>query len=265
MGQEAETNTKNFTAGAGSLYLARLNEDGLPDEDGEIYLGDSDGFSYNPETESLEKWTGDGPTRQKAIDVVTSITREFQMVVNEVTPENFALAFYGSVDVLEQSDDTGISEGFNSVQQGSWYSFGVTTDNPFGDRNITNVIVDDGDEQTYEEGVDYELDAEMGKIKILDGAIEDDDDIEVEYDRPAEDYVQMTTSEEANEPRWLLYKENARAGKNRDIIIPRVEVAPAGEIQFKDPDSAQQITLSAEALLPTNGMPAVIMQDRDPS
>jgi len=260
-----ETNTENFTAGAGSLYFAHLNEDGLPDEDGVQYFGDSDGFSYNPETQELESWTGDGPTRQKAIDITTAITRAFQMILNEVTMENFALAFYGGVDIREQGSDTGVEEGFDNVKVGSWYSFGVTADNPFGDKNVSNVVIDDGNSTVYDEGEDYELDAENGRFRILDGDIEDEDDIEATYDRPAEDYLRMKSSEEANEVLWLEYRENARAGKNRDIIMPRVEVRPEGDVQFKDADSHQQITLSCEALLPNNDMPAVIMENRKAS
>ena len=260
-----ETNTENFTAGAGSLYFAHLNEDGLPDEDGVQYFGDSEGFSYNPETQQLESWTGDGPTRQKAIDITTAITRAFQLILNEVTMENFALAFYGSVSTRAQTADTGIEESFNNVQQGSWYSVGVTADSPFGDKNVSNVVVDDGDTTTYVEDTDYEVDAESGRIKILEGDISDDDDIEVTYDRPAENYLAMESSEEANEVLWLEYRENARAGKDRDIIMPRVEVRPEGDVQFKDADSHQQITLSCEALLPNNDMPAVIMENRKAS
>ncbi len=257
---------KDFTAGAGSLYLAVIGADGLPDDDGLRYLGDSESFSMNLTSETLEAMTGDDQVRQKVISVATSIERLGSMVLNEVREENLGLLVFGEVSDFEQDNTPVEDEAITaSAKADHYYSLGVTAANPAGAKDVTAVTLDDGDTTTYEEGTDYELDAANGRFLVIAGGAAVGEIIEANYTPADSDYRQVQTQEDDNPEFWLEYRENARSGKNRDFIMPRVKVRPDGDASLKDADSHQQIPLQVDALVPNNGAPVLQIIRRDAS
>ena len=253
---------KDFVAGAGSLYIAELDADGLPL--GFRYLGDSESFSLSLTTEDLEAWTGDDQVRQKVISVATSVERMGALLLNEPVEENVGLLIFGDAGELEQAATPVTDEAVtSSAVAGLTYSLGVTIANPAGAKDITSVTLDNGDATAYTEGEDYELDPARGTFRVIPGGAMVGETVEANYTPTAGTYQQVTSREDDNPEFFLKYIENARSGRNRDIYCPRVKIRPDGDFDLKSADSHQQIPLQIDALVPTNGMPVMQVIRRD--
>lgn len=140
---EAPAPELDFTAGCGSVYIALLDEDGLPTE--MRHLGDTESMNLTLSTEDLIAHTGDDQVRQQVINVVTAVTREGSILVNEPTEENLGLLLFGDATELAQTADTGIVETYANVRPGQVISLGATASNPAGALDVSNVVVEDDD------------------------------------------------------------------------------------------------------------------------
>lgn len=256
-------NELNFVAGAGSVYLAALGADGLPDDDGFRYVGNVESININLTTERLVAWTSDDQIRQKAIDVPTSVDRGGAMVIDEPDEDNLGLFFFGDTGTYNQSNTPVTDEAVTaSAKGGRWYQLGVTAANPAGVRDVSSVTLDDGDTTTYDAGDDYELDAEMGRFYVVPGGAMVGENVEADYTPADSDYQQVQTREDDNPEFVLLYKENARAGLDRDMTLHRCKISPDGDFSLKDAESHQQIPLQIDVLVPEIDAPAMTIRRR---
>ena len=239
---------KTITVGAGTLYAAELDDNGEPL--GLRELGDSEGFSITPEAQNIEARAGDGPIGEKLYDITVGVDRSFSMTLNEVLLDNFALFLIGEAGENEQTSEDSTVETIASPTPGLRYSLGVTADRPTGHKDITVASVEEGGgTTTYEEGTDYEVDGSRGHIVILEDGDIGGEDIDVTYDAAEATYQFAESSEDGIPDRYLYYREDATEGPDRDIIMPRVQVRPEGEMQTKSRDEHQQISLDGEALV----------------
>ena len=255
--------SKDVTIGAGRLFIADVNSDGTPGPFS--YVGDSDGFNITTTTTRVEKYAGDGPVAEKIVDQTVQIDHQFGMTLNEVRPENMAIALLGETAVRQQEADATFEE-VTTAKLGSYVNLGATAENPAGVKNISGVEVTDGDTTTYDIGDDYEVDLASGVVYIrTDGAISEDDPITISATVPEEGFVHTFTASDGIGKKALRYMEDAAEGINRDIYIPYCDVRPEGTIELKSRDEIQQITLELTALVPRTGGRAVTIEDRDPS
>lgn len=255
--------TKDVTVGSGRLFAAELDANGAPK--GYLYLGDSEGFTLNASTEQVETWTGDGPIAQRLISQTVASEYTFDLTLNEVRDENFALFFLGESADNDQEANASFEQTV-SVKQGQYVNVGATSALPAGVKDIDTVVVTDGTGvTTYVATDDYIVDAEAGQIYIVVGgdiASAGEEEIIISCDVPAATYEGANTSENGRLKVALMYREDTNQGETRDFFMPRVDVRPSGSVDLKSRDSHQQIPISGTALVALDGSPAVREEKR---
>lgn len=243
--------------GAGRLFFEQTDGSGVPIEGGEVYLGDSPGFSLTVENESIEDRSSDGPVAEKDVDVAIFVNRNFSLQTKNINVDNLALFVIGSVGTVTQTATPVVDEAIDGVQPGRYYQLGVSASNPTGVRGVTAVTVtDDTAVTTYVLDTDYELDAASGRIRIIPGGgIAADSDILVDYTPVANSRQQVTTDNLGAKYGRLRYIEDATFGQghSHDVFAPFVQMKPDGELAMKSRDTVQQMGWTVSVLTPVTG------------
>jgi len=239
----------NYTLGRGELYFNKFKP-GTQVGIGERYFGNTPEFSSSVESENLDHYNSDRGVREKDASVVLQTDRTATFSTDHISPENIALFYFGSVEVLTQTAGTDEEETFEEVQQGLFYQLGVSEANPTGVRGVTNVVVTDGapsDPVTYVLGVDYLVNPELGRVEVLlGGGITGGSDIEVTYDTVANSREVVVSGSLAVEGSMRFIAVNP-VGENIDYLWPWVKITPNGDFALKG-DEWQVIPFSVEIL-----------------
>lgn len=235
----------NYTLGRGELYFNKFKP-GTMVGIGERYFGNTPEVNQTVESESLDHYNSDRGIREKDASVVLQTDRTGTFTTDHISPANIALFFLGSSEVLTQTADTGETETIEGVQQGLFYQLGVTSTNPTGVRNVTNVTVKVAAADMVA-GQDYMLNAELGRIEVLlGGDITSGSDIVITYDTLAstrEVVVSGSTPVEGA----LRYIAQNPMGDQIDYFWPWVKISPNGDFALKG-DEWQTIPFTFEAL-----------------
>ena len=248
---------QNYTLGRGKIFLALRNADGT--YQGERYIGNTPAFGLTINRENLEHFGSDEGVREKDRDITLQTNRSGSFTTDNINPENLAALFFGSASVLTQAAAVGQNESFASVEQGLEYQLGMTAGSVAGVRDIENVVVEVATVAMTVD-VDYEVDAVLGRIKIIEGGgISDGDDIDVTYDTTLSTREQVITGADQVEAR-LRFIANNPEGKDIDYVMPWVKLSPNGEVQLKG-ESWQELpfTVDIQKLV---GLPAIAMDGR---
>lgn len=255
----------NKVLGAGRLFFEETDAQGVPLVAGEVYLGDSPGFSLTITTESIEELSSDGPMAEVDIDRVTRINRNFSLTTKNINADNLAMFVIGDAAMVTQSATPVTGEAINGVLQGRYYQLGVSPSNPTGVRGVTSVTVQDdaATPNSFTAGEDYELDAALGRIYIIPGGgIADDTNLELGYTPVAETRSQITTNNLGAKFGRLRYVEDATFGRPHDVYAPFVQMTPTGELAFKSRDTVQQVGWDVKAMVPPAGGSALYIDGR---
>jgi len=234
---------QNIVLGAGYVFFAEEDEDGNPK--GERYLGDTPGFSITANTENLQVYSSDGPVAELLDDITTQVSRESTVTVQNVDIDNLAAFLLGDVVKRSQESDTVTDERFEDVKVGRWYQLGETDDDFRGARDVSDVTVkrnpDNGSEELTE-GEDYYLDKELGRLYLMpDGGVSDGDEIAVDYSKAEATWDGVETHQLGPQTGKLRFVAHNTTGTNRDLLIPRCQMAPTGDLPFKSRDTQIQL------------------------
>ncbi len=236
-------NSQNYTLGRGELYF--------DDGSGERYLGNTTEFNLSTATETLEHYSSDRGLRNRDRSIVTQITYSGSTTTDNIVVENLAMLFLGTATTLSQGSLTGEIDTFTGVQGYNWYQLGTDATNPAGKRDVSNVSVSidpAGTPTAAVEGTDYELDASLGRIQVLEsGAITDGADIEVTYDVAAYSIEQVVSGDiqVQGKLRYVAYNPSG-AGKQMDYFLPSVTISANGDFALKAEQDWQAIPFSLE-------------------
>ncbi len=228
---------KDYLLGAGKLYFDRFNDDG--DKVGERYLGNSPGFSITLESEDIEHESSDEAVSEVDRRIQLKVKRSGSLQVDNVSIENLALFIQGDIATVTQAAVAVVNEAISDVIQGYWYQLGNPATFPTGVRNVTSVVVTNvAGSTTYILNTDYVLDAEMGRIQIVEGGgIADGGDLHVDYTPAAETRDQIASSPTPIKGA-LRYIADNRDGDNKDAYAPNCVLSPNGEMQMKGKEFA---------------------------
>lgn len=234
-----ETHTNEYVLPKGRIYFDRFDDNGNPT--GERYVGNTPGFTVSIDTQNLEHFSSESGIKEKDLDIVTQITRNSQVTVDDISDDNLALFFTGDLTSIVQSATPIVDEAINNVQQGRWYQLGETSGNPAGIRDVSAVtITDDVPNPAFTEGAgnDYLLDAELGRIYIIPGGnIANDTNLLCDYTPAAKTVTQMATATKQIKGKLRYVADNPQ-GKNRDLLAPSVTLKPTGDFSMKSEDDA---------------------------
>lgn len=252
--------------GAGRLYFQLMSAAGEFLSSTEVYLGDSPGFTLSVSNENLEDWSSDGPIATKDVDVATRVDRSFTLQTKDISFDNMALFVIGTRATINQTDTPVVAEPHNAVTPGGYIQLGATAANPIGVRNVTGVVVEDDDivdPVEFTLGEDYELDAETGRIRIVeDGLITAGTNLRIGYTPVAASYDQVTSDDLGAKYGRLRYIEDATFGPGRDLVASFVQLKPTGELAMKSREAVQQMGWECSALTPPAGGPAIVYAGR---
>lgn len=253
--------TQNLKLGRGEVYFARFKS-GTQTPEGERYFGNTPELSLNVESEELEHFSSDHGVNEKDDSMTLQVTRAGSFTTDNIDPRNIALFFFGDADTLSVDAAADQEEVIADVEPGLFYQLGVSDAAPSGVRKVTSVVVTDGQAEptTYVLNTDYALDADLGRIEILEGgAIESGDDITVEYDVSASTRTRIISGNQPIEGAFRYLERNPK-GANIDWFLPWVKITPNGDYALKG-DEWQTIPFNIE-VLKKGDLEAVYMDGR---
>lgn len=221
---------KDYTLGKGEVYF---DADGT----GERYLGNTTVFNVTVESESLDHFDSDQGIRVKDDSTVLEVNRSATITTDNVSVENVALFLMGDISTITQTAVAVTAEEINGVLEGRFYQLGKTTINPQGLRGVTAVTVTIAPATPAVLDTDYTLDADMGRIYIVEGGgITDADDLLVDYTPVANSRQRVATNNDASLTGALRFIAKNPKGTSRDWYMPQVTLRPEGDFALKGDD-----------------------------
>ncbi|RLJ20802.1 hypothetical protein DJ031_04640 [bacterium endosymbiont of Escarpia laminata] len=236
-----QTKAANIVLGAGYLYFDE--EDASGNLTGERYIGDTPGFSLSIATEKVDIDSSDGPVAEELVSITKKVKRGGSVGVRDVEGDNLAAFVLGDKSTKTQTSTPVVDEA-HTVDTDRYYQLGASVSNPTGVRNVSSVVVTGtGGTPTYTVTSDYVVNAVEGRIYIVPGgAITDGTGILVDYTPAANTREQVVSNTSGAKTGALRFVADNTAGANRDLYIPRCEMAPSGDLSFKSRDNAQEMT-----------------------
>lgn len=246
----------NYTLGRGELFFAQYAP-GTENEQGERYLGNTPEFNMTIEEEALDHYSSDHGVNEKDASISLSTNRTGSLTTDNISPENVALFFFGAQSTFTHTGATVTDEAVAAVKQGLTYQLGKTTLNPVGARDLdflstgpnVNIIVTDdaGSPATFDEGDDYTIDMDLGRLYIVPGgAITDGTNLEVDYKTKTTTRDRIISGANAIQGALRFISFNPE-GKRMDYYMPKVKLTPNGDYNLKG-DEWQQIPFTIEIL-----------------
>jgi len=230
--------TKNYVLGRGKLFFDPFAP-GTRTRIGEAYFGNTTEFNLTIESESLDHFDSDQGVRTKDDSVILELTRTGAMTTDNISEENAALFILGELSEVTQEATPVMAENLGVALPGRFYQLGNTVTNPQGVRGVTTVSVTD-DAATpvvAVEGTDYNLDAALGRIEIIDGGLFDGiKNALVDYTPTANTRKRVTTSSSASVDGAIRFIASNAKGKQKDVYIPYVTLQPTGDWSMKGED-----------------------------
>lgn len=238
--------TKNYVLGRGKLFLDPFAP-GTKDKTGERYFGNTTEFNLTVESESLDHFDSDQGVRSKDDSVILELSRNGSLTTDNISEENTALFVLGEVSDVAQTSTPVTDEAIGNAGiplQGRYYQLGASTSNPQGVRGVTSVTVNidpNGTSSVAVEGTDYTLEADLGRIYIMEGgAIDGQTEVSVDYTPDDNTRKRVTTSAEASVEGALRFVAFNAKGKQKDVYIPYVTLQPTGDWALKGDDWQNQ-------------------------
>jgi hypothetical protein len=224
---------------------------------GEIYLGNCPGFKLQIEVQKAEHYSSETGLRQKDDSTVLEVKRSASITCDNMNAANTALFLSGSTGDQNQSagevDDN--DPEIITVIPGRTYQLGIGEQAVVGRRQVTDVVVKDQDDlQTYDAGKDYSLDAQRGILQILAGGKIEAGEIHVSYKYAACTWRGIRSGDNGDMTGALRVAADNAKGPNLDYWLPRVSLAPSGDLSvIADGTDYNQMTFKADVLKPASG------------
>lgn len=234
----------NYVIGQGKLYLdafQKVNGVYVPGtKTGEVFVGDCPSFSIEISTENKEYWSSTKAVKTKERNVGFQVDYKAMMETGDVSFDNLAIAFLGSISTVATSTATITGEALtSSAIAGAEYQIGASLTNPTGVRNLDQfttgsvdvVVKSVAPAATLTAGTDYTVDLILGRVKILNTAAAVGKSLTVDYKTKAASRSRVIAASDKFNGSLRYIADNV-AGNNRDVYIPYVELSPKGEFAF---------------------------------
>lgn len=158
--------------GAGDLYISRYESGAWLPYEGPF---EADEFSVKPNSELKEQVSKGKTTYGQVIESVSlAKPADFTATLTEVNKQTLALALLGSSAALTQTGSSVVDEVVTAAK-GKWLALSKS--------NVSSVVVkNSAGSTTYVAGTDYEVNATLGWVKILDAsAIADASSLKISF------------------------------------------------------------------------------------
>ena len=212
-------------------------------------FGNCPEFTLTSEVETLVHNSSQHGRRIKDAEIIIDAALSGTVTTDDINTENIERWFMGETSLLTTTAQTGSTLVVESAKVNDIHQLGETAQNDGGVRNVSNVVVTlTGTPATkLKLGVDYTVDEELGIFTYLE---EQTASTTITFDVAASTR-EVTISTDIQIEGEMKFVAMNPDGPRRDIIIPRVRLAPNGDFQLvNDPDSPafQQMPLTISAL-----------------
>lgn len=228
--------TKNYVLGRGKLYFDQYAA-GTQNLTGERYIGSTPSFGISIESSTLDHMSMEEGVKVNDRSVLLDITRSGTFTTDNVDPKNLSLFLLGDADALTVAGGAITGYTINSVSQDRYYQLGASSTNITGARNVSLVTVQDDTPTTpvtFTVNVDYTVDAELGRLYIVEGgAIVDGTNLVIGYTEAAYTRSQVITSDNIKIEGALRFISFNADGEQGDFFMPYVQISPSGELTLK--------------------------------
>jgi hypothetical protein len=224
--------------GSGDLNIDVYGADGS--RTGELDVGNASAFAINAPT--IEKKEQKGFRREnfgkKIASVPISKEQELKITLTDINRKNLALALMGTDAVYTQTAGNNTADAETVIGHTDKWTKLVCRNL---DSETPPVVKDSTETTTYVEGDDYEVDYQVGRIKVLSaGDIEDGDSLKVGSTWLAitDGYrVQALTKDVLYAYIRLIGKDLAH-DRDCEVVVFKAELVPSGDINWLTDDFA---------------------------
>ncbi|MGV1944895.1 MULTISPECIES: phage tail tube protein [unclassified Agrobacterium] len=239
------TTTSNATLmiGRGELYFDRFAAGTLKGE-GELYLGNTPGFTLSRTVEEVERFTSYGGQQIKIGSLITREVQTADITTDNSSMENIALWFGSDPNDVGQLAIGTINESIK-VKRGRWYQLGTSAE-PFGVRHVEPDIEFTLSGSPVDKLTNFILDRVEGRFYVLDEAPDVDDGETVSVSFQWRTSASVDATESSREVVGALrYISKNPVGPSISYYFPYVRITPASQIDFKT-DAWQEFSFEVE-------------------
>jgi hypothetical protein len=221
----------NLSLGAGEVLFDRFDANGNPT--GYRHLGNVESLAITTTVETVQKKSSMDGARGIYKEAVIGSEAEVSMVLSEYDPENLALALLGDTATFSQASSAAQTgrqiNGGAALKFDRWYYLGF--------KQVTVTAVKQG-ATTGVLGTDYELNTELGLIKIKSGGAFTEAVTTWDGSAAAVTGTQVRGLSVGKIEGRLKYfsAANQAAGPRWEVDIHKVTLNPDGELQFISED-----------------------------
>lgn len=238
--------------GSGDLNLDVYDSSG--NRTGELDVGNAAVFTINPPT--LEKKERSGMRRenyaQTIKSVITKQEQELKFTLTDINRKNLALAMFGTdADYTQTAGNNTSTPESVTAHHDKW----TKLSNRNLDPATPPVVKDATDTTTYVEGTDYEIDYQVGRIKVLaTGSIADGDTLHVGSTWLAISNGFKVQGNKVSKIECFIRLIGQDQANDRDceVIVQKAQVEPSGDINWLTEDFAQ-LEFSGKILATNDG------------
>jgi hypothetical protein len=221
----------NLSLGAGEVLFDRFDANGNPT--GYRHMGNVESLAITTTVETVQKKSSMDGARGIYKEAVIGSEAEVSVVLSEYDPENLALALLGDTATFSQSASS--SQTGRQINGGAplkfdrWYYLGF--------KQVTVTAVKQG-ATTGVLGTDYELNTELGLVKIKSGGAFTEAVTTWDGSAAAVTGTQVRGLSVGKIEGRLKYfsAANQAAGPRWEVDIHKVTLNPDGELQFISED-----------------------------
>ncbi len=230
------TTTSNATLviGRGELYFDRFATGTLKGE-GELYFGNTPGFTVSRTVEEVERFTSYGGQQIKTDSLITREVQTADITTDNSSMENIALWFGAEPDTDGQLAIGMVTETIK-VRKGRWYQLGTSIE-PFGVRHVEPDIEFTSDGSPVDKLSNFILDRVEGRFYVLDEApdVDNGDTLSITFQwRTSASVDTVASTKEVVGA--LRYISKNPVGPSISYYFPYVRITPASQIDFKTDD-----------------------------
>ena len=222
---------------------------------GEVPFGNTPGITITISETRAPHYSSEQGLSEKDKDEPVRVDRTGTLNCDNFSTANAGLWLSADVEKITQVA-TPVTGEVRNVLPGREYQLGATAAKPLGIRGVSAITVKNADgTTTYVAGVDYNVDAETGRVQIIAGAAIAAGPVQFGYTPVAGTYEAAKTGGSATRTGALRIVSANATGKDRDYYMPKVSLSADGDLTLiAEGDSTDYISLgfALEVLKPAN-------------
>ncbi len=237
------TDTK-LVVGKGELFFCPF-EPGTFSGNGEMYLGNTPGFSISRDVDQVQRFTSYGGKKIARGREIVREVQSAQITTDNIDMENIALWFESTVQVNADAGGSNHTETF-TVRKRRYYQIGQSLTG-FGVTIVLGDLTFEKDSVDLNADANFTVDLISGRFQVRDDApdLTDGDEFSVTFSWHATVLTVVNASRYGERVGSLRFISQNPVGPRKNCFFPYVAIRPSGQIDLKG-DQWQQMAFDVE-------------------